>query len=277
MWYIYPDNKEKFFLSEDLLENLSDIKNYKPKYQKEWIQDYVDIINKYGRIYRNIPFVKSIYISNSLSFGNIHKGSDIDLFVVAKSNRMWLVKFFTSMMFFIFGLKRGANKYKKICLWFFVEEDYLDFYAIAIKPIDLYLSYWLVHLQPLYMEGIETQNDIYIENKWTKNIIPNSTLEAQKILWNKIFVWKWLNKKVFEKILNFNFLNKIISWIWKPIMKYKRKKLGKNGKNIIITNKMLKFFWPDIRKDIYLKYKVLKSNDQKKSRRNNNENGNLFS
>ena len=277
MWYIYPDNKEKFFLSEDLLENLSDIKNYKPKYQKEWIQDYVDIINKYGRIYRNIPFVKSIYISNSLSFGNIHKGSDIDLFVVAKSNRMWLVKFFTSMMFFIFGLKRGANKYKKICLWFFVEEDYLDFYAIAIKPIDLYLSYWLVHLQPLYMEGIETQNDIYIENKWTKNIIQNSTLEAQKILWNKIFVWKWLNKKVFEKILNFNFLNKIISWIWKPIMKYKRKKLGKNGKNIIITNKMLKFFWPDIRKDIYLKYKVLKSNDQKKSRRNNNENGNLFS
>lgn len=277
MWYIYPKNKEKFFLSEELLENVSDIKNYKPKYQKEWIQDYVDIINKYGWIYRNIPFVKSIYISNSLSFGNIHKGSDIDLFVVAKSNRIWLVKFFTSMIFFIFGLKRGANKYKKICLWFFVEEDYLDFYAIAIKPIDIYLSYWLVHLQPLYMEDIDTQDDIYIENKWTQNIIPNSTLEAQKILWNQVFVWKWLNKKIFEKLLNFNFFNKLISWIWKPIMKYKRKKLGKNGEDIIITNKMLKFFGPDIRKDIYLKYKVLKSNDQKKSRRNNKKNGNLFS
>ena len=60
-------------------------------------------------------------------------------------------------------------------------------------------------------------------------------------------------------------------------MKYKRKKLGQKGENIIITNKMLKFFGPDIRKDIYLKYKVLKSNDQKKSRRNNKENGNLFS
>ncbi len=277
MWYIFPANKDNFFLSNDLLENLSDIKDYKPTYQKKWIQEYVDIINKYGWIYRNIPFVKTIYISNSLSFGNIREGSDIDLFVVAKSNRIWLVKFFTTIMFFLFGLKRGTNKYKKFCLWFFVEENYLDFYTIAIKPIDLYLAYWITHLQPLYMENIDNQDDIYRENKWIKNIIPKAPLQAQKLLWNKVFVWKGWNKKFFEKILDFDIFNKMISWIRKPIMKYKRRKIGKNGKDIIITNKMLKFFGPDIRKDIYLKYKVLKRNDQKKSRRNNKKNGNLFS
>ena len=276
MWYKLPKDEKTFALNKDLTENTK-IPNYTPKFDEKTLKIFTEKVNKYWFLYKNIPFVKALYISNSMSFASVNEKSDIDFFVIAKNKHIWQAKFWTSFLFWIWGLKRWKNKAGKFCVGFLVDENCLDFYSIACKPVDLYLAYWIAHLQPLYIEDKEQINNIYKENSWIKTILPNFDLKYKKILDNKIFEWKGLFKKIIEKLFSFKFIDKLLALFRIPIMKYKTKKLPNKWKDIIISHCMLKFFEPDIRQLVYLKYKSLKKNGKRKNKVYNPKNGRLFS
>lgn len=255
MWYNYPKNKAYFSISKDLLKWV----NYDIKIKKRFISDvskFEKTINKYSFLYKNIPFVKNIYICNSLTFKSVHKNSDIDLFIVVKKNRIFLAKFFVWLFFKIFWIY-WTHKAWKFCTWFFVTDLALDLYPISLS-LDLYLAYWIAHLQILYSEKKEEENNVFKENIWVKNIVPNYNYKECKILdINKVY-WNWFMKKILEKLFWWDFLNNIIWFFWKKKMRLWKKKLWKIWKDIIISDNILKFQAPDIRKIIYLRYKSLK-------------------
>jgi len=262
MWYNYPSNKNYFSINPELLEWVNfDIKNEKKLSSNTEKQE--KILNKYWFLYRQIPFVDSIYICNSLSFKSIHENSDIDLFIVTKNNRIFLSKLFVWIFFKIFWMY-WAHQKDKFCIWFYVTKDNQDLYPISIFPLDLYLAYWIAHLQPLYSEN--GNFDIYKENIWVKEIIPNYNMTYQKILKNNIFTGKWIIKKLLETIFWWNLLNNLLGIVWKNRMNKQKRKLWKKWKNIIISNNILKFQAPDIRKIVYLKYKMLKNPNQKENK-----------
>jgi len=263
MWYNYPEDKNYFSVNPELIEwDFSDIKKRKKLSNNTEKQE--KILNKYHFLYKQIPFVDSIYVCNSLSFKSINENSDIDLFIVTKDNRMFLAKLFIWLFFKIFWMY-GTHQKDKFCIWFYVSKSNQDLYPISILPVDLYLAYWIAHLQTLYSENWNF--DIYKENIWVKSIIPNYNMEEKKILNIKTSNWKWTIKKILEMIFWFNLLNKILGIIWKKRMNQKKKSMWRKWKNIIISDNILKFQAPDIRKNVYLKYKVLKNNIQKKKKK----------
>ena len=273
--YTYPDKKNKFYLSQDLCNHVKKPAWSKSKKNKQLIDDYINIIKKYWFLYKNIPFVKSIYVCNSLSFCSVKKDSDIDIFIVAKKNRLWLARFWSVLLFTIFGIRRYKEKItKRFCLSFYVTEDGLDLYRIAIKPIDIYLVYWIAHLQPIYIESKRYTNDIFKKNKWIGKYLPNFNFEHVKLLDIDIVIGKGFFKRIVERISWFNFIESCIKYIWQPIIMYKKKKLWKKAKGVSINDKMIKLHWVDIRKDVYLKLKILWKNDNK---RNTSKNGSIFS
>ena len=256
MWYNYPKDKNYFSINPQLIEwDFFDIK--KKKTLSSNTKEQEKILNKYHFLYKQIPFIDSIYVCNSLSFKSINENSDIDLFIVTKEKRIFLAKLFLWIFLKIFWMYWTHQK-NKFCIWFYVTKNNQDFYPISIFPIDLYLAYWIAHLQPLYSEN--GNYDIYKENIWVKEIIPNYNFEEKKILDIKKSEWKWIIKKVLETIFWFDFFNKTIWLIWKNRMNRKKKKMWQKWKNIIISDNMLKFQAPDIRKNVYLKYKILKNN-----------------
>ncbi len=258
MNYNYPEDKDYFSINKDLLKHIKNKPN-KKKHLSNNISRYVDFIKKYQKIFKYIPFIKSVYISNSISFKSVHNKSDIDLFIVIENNRLHIWRLITKILLHLMQIEWNHLPWK-FCTWFWVTEQSVDLYPIIISPIDIYLAYWIAHLQPIYSISEKNMYKIYEQNKRVKEIIPNYNYKPKNIININPIIWTSYIKKMLEKFLSFNFLNVLI-WKFRKIkMLYKQKKSIIKKKDLIISDDMLKFFSPDIRKIVYLKYKSLQNN-----------------
>jgi hypothetical protein len=172
MNYPVPTQKHLFACEKKREGEYIPSKTFSREKKNEYMDEFITIINKYGWLYRSLPFVKEIYICNSISFNAVKKDSDIDLFIITKKRAIWRARFFSTLFFFVTGLKRSYKKKdKKFCLSFYITEDHKSLYNIMLPKTDIYLTYWLAHLIPLYSEG---DNDpIYTQNKWFASMLPN--------------------------------------------------------------------------------------------------------
>lgn len=57
---------------------------------------------KYGAKLSWIPGIKMVAVVNSLSMYATHQDSDIDLFIITKKNRIWIVRFLVTLTFLFF-------------------------------------------------------------------------------------------------------------------------------------------------------------------------------
>jgi hypothetical protein len=234
-----------------------------PKYswdqKNPYIDDFLKYINKYKRLYRSIPFIQSIYLCNSITFNALHQDSDIDVFIVTKKWGLWRARLRSTVMFFLFGLKRGwvRGKKKKFCLSFYVTHTHQNLYNIMLPQNDIYFIYWLAHLVPLYQEGPE---NIYKHNTWLESALPNFPGRHCIDIWLQPTSGKTIFKKIAEFLAG-GIIGKgselIIKLVRLPIVIYKTKQLKERGWGIVVNNNMLKFHM-DIRKKIHLLYIMYK-------------------
>lgn len=263
MDYPVPKDKELFFLSHSIDDKPQNIDYSQIKFswdtKSKYMPEYIQKINKYWWLYRSLPFVQDIYLCNSITFNALNSASDIDLFIVVKNNRLWLARFFSAFLFFVLWQKRTKISFiKKFCLSFYVTQDSMNLYPISLKPMDLYLIYWLAHLVPLYLEN-PWNNNIYENNKWINSFLLNFPMQHVINIWTKQFTWSNWFKRFIERIFGWiiwNIFEKFIKVIWIPVIITKNKKLWKKARWVFVSDKMLKFHWNDIRKKVNLKYKL---------------------
>lgn len=100
-----------------------------------------------------VPFLKQIGVCNSLAMGMADKDSDIDLIIVTKRNRLYLVRLWMVLIFHIFRKRRHRDKVKgRFCLSFFIEEDHLDMNHIMIEN-DYYFKHWVNNVWWLFNDS----------------------------------------------------------------------------------------------------------------------------
>ena len=257
MKYPVPSNMEYFFFEKKTNINFKKKIWFSRNEKNKYMDEYIEYINKYWKIYQSIPFIKEIYLCNSISFNALKKDSDIDLFIITRKNSIRRARFFSLLFFFIFWLKRWKKIRKKFCLSFYVTEDCQNLYSINLSRSDIYLNYWLAHLIPLYQEQLNSSN-IYKKNKRLGITMPNHPQSFCIDIWNKIYHWKSKLKKRLEFIfwwLFWKIIEILISSIWIPILLFKTKRLWKKWQWIIINNNMLKFH-EDKRLKIHLMYEM---------------------
>lgn len=257
MKYPIPTNMEYFFFEKKTNTHLTNKSWFSRNKKNKNMDEYINFINKHWKLYQSIPFIKEIYLCNSISFNALKKDSDIDLFIITSKNSIRRARFFSLLFFFILWLKRWKNIRKKFCLSFYVTQDHQNLYSINLSSSDIYLNYWLAHLIPLYQEQLNSSN-IYKKNSRFNVTMPNHPKQFCINIWNKIYHWRSKIKKNLEFIfwwLFWRILEFTISSIWIPILSFKTKKLWKKWKWIIINNNMLKFH-EDKRAKIHLIYEI---------------------
>ncbi len=266
LWKVLKDENKRFYeLMWYPIPIFEKWINFSWAKKNKFLEEYLRFIHKYGFLYRNLPFIKQIFLSNSITFNALNIDSDIDFFIICKKNRIWTCRTFAYFMFFLFGASWNfwKKQRKKIDLWFFVTEDNLNLFYISLKPFDRYLAYWLKHLVLLYDEDCDlTHKDrVFTENMWINAVFPDFDFKQSIVLGNKIFCGKGLFKKILEKILWWllgDFVEKIIKYTWWLIILYKKKRMWPKWWWIIVSDKMLKFHWKDIRKKVNLLMKFKK-------------------
>lgn len=261
--YSYFLFEKKWWLKQDDILRAQEFPPDEPKYswdkKNPYMDDFITYISKFNRLYRSVPFIQSIYLCNSITFNALHEDSDIDVFIVTKKWSLRRARFWSAILFFLFGLKRGGvrGKKKKFCLSFYVTHTHQNLYNIMLPQNDIYFIYRLAHLVPLYQE---TPENIYTHNKWLESALPNFPGRHCIDIWLKP-TW---GKTIFKKITEFLFgglvgqgIEYLIKLVRLPIVIYKTKQLWERGRGIIVNKNVLKFHM-DIRKKIHLLYIMYK-------------------
>jgi len=210
---------------------------------------------KFIRLISWLPTIKAVFICNKLAYFNSSPDDDIDLLVIAKQNRIWLARFYSTLIMKILNRRPTAHdKKNKICLSFFISEDNLNLQSIALEN-DIYLVYWINQVLPIY-DSANIYKDFYNANSWTKMYLPN----RQPIELNSR--WQISQKKHWQKPLQIlcsprigNLLEKVCKQIQLKIMPTHLKQLAQEkNSSVIINDQMLKFHDKDKRREIKQKF-----------------------
>jgi len=251
---------------EDILRGQEfppDEEKYSWDQKNPYIDDFLRYIKKYSRLYRSVPFIQSMYLCNSITFNALHKDSDIDIFIVTKKWALRRARLRSTLLFFLFGLKRGIlrGKKKKFCLSFYVTSTHQNLYNIMLPQNDIYFIYRLAHLVPLYQE---TPENIYKHNKRLESALPNFPGRHCINIWLTPETGKTNFKKITE-FLSGGIIGQGIEYLIKalrlPIVIYKMKRLKEKWRGIIVNKNMLKFHM-DVRKKVHLLYMMYKKRGQ---------------
>lgn len=102
-------------------------------------------------IFSTTPFLRNVYVCNTLAMTQARPGSDIDLYIVTQPRRLFIVRTWLLLLTQLLGIRRhGSNIEGRFCLSFFVDENHTDLSEFFLKPVDVYFEFWNMLLKPIY-------------------------------------------------------------------------------------------------------------------------------
>lgn len=138
------------------------------------IDKKMDIARKAAKRLRWIPFLRSVFVCNTVASSSADACSDIDVFIVIRKGRLWLTRLLITLTLSFFRMRRNKKHVaNKICLSFYVTDEHLDLSDVTIDAPDIYMAYWIDQLIPVY-DPENVREKILKQNAWAKELLPNA-------------------------------------------------------------------------------------------------------
>jgi|GEM_PF-3077355 len=119
-----------------------------------YAEDKYARVRRAARVLRYVPFVRMVAACNTLAFGTARKEADIDVFIVAEKNRLFIANMLSMITLHLMRLRlHGMHKTNRICLSFFVSTNGMDMSRFALSDGDPYLVQWTRALVPIFSAG----------------------------------------------------------------------------------------------------------------------------
>lgn len=118
---------------------------------------------KISRMLFQMPYVRAIGISGSLSKNFAAEDADIDYFIIARANRLWIAR---TLMHLIKKFSFLAGRQHWYCMNYYIDEQ-----ALEIEEKNLYTAIELITLVPAC--GRSSLKTFFRENAWAKGFYPN--------------------------------------------------------------------------------------------------------
>ncbi|MEK7680670.1 MAG: hypothetical protein AAB348_01315 [Patescibacteria group bacterium] len=163
----------------------------------------LNIAKKAAKKIRSVPFLKAIFVCNSVGSEQATEESDIDFLIITSPRRIWIARGFANIILRLFGLRTYGKKIKnKICLSFFVDSDHLNLCSLKAAEDDVHFVYWFQRMLPIY-DPENLYSKFLSENDWAKKFTPNMRtnvigagerqVENSKLgaIWKKIWETMW--------------------------------------------------------------------------------------
>jgi hypothetical protein len=203
-------------------------------------------------LFKFIPWIKMIAVSNLIGSYNLRESSDIDLFIVVQENRIWLTRFFTVLVTKLLGLRPKPNKTQDtICLSFFVSEQALSLKNFLLFD-DIYFTYWLAGLELIY-EMDSTFVKVYQANSWLLEFLPNWVVGSKQFEFKAGQAWP----KSYRLIVDFLFgwMENIFKKLQFKMLAPELKQLMNLDNRVVINDQVLKLHSNDRREEFSQRFK----------------------
>lgn len=201
----------------------SKVKNTKEKLNNFRLRAYLKLISMF-------PQIKLVGLSGSAAMNNAGNKDDIDLFIIASTNRIWTTRLVCLMIATLFSIKRSRlekNVSDKVCLNLFFDEKNIE---VPDFKRNYYIAHEIIQLKPLINKDYMYEIFLY-RNRWVCDIFPN--VKIKKIHQHSISRYAPFRMAIIANFIE-NFLKKIQLYL---INKHKTKE--------IITDTQLWFFPED--------------------------------
>lgn len=210
------------------------------------------LANRAAKLFRLIPYVEMVAVSNIIGSHNLRDGSDIDLFIVASPRRLWLTRLFCAGVAKVLGWRPTKDvKRNRICLSFYASSDALDLSALRLGSEDIYFSYWLAGLVPIF-----DRNWIYHrlikENGWLQKSLPN--WQETKVSLGIVSRWHLSHFRLFPGLFD-RLEKKSMAWQLK-IMPLALKSLVNIDTRVRADEKIIKLYLVDRRREFLDKFSL---------------------
>lgn len=123
---------------------------------------------------RLVPFVRGVFVCNSVAIDNGKKESDVDIVVIIKAGRMFMARLAVTAIVHLLGYRRHGTKIAdRVCLSFYVTDDSIDFSSLRLQPEDPQLAFWVATFAPLINRDGMFQR-VREANPWVLEYFPNA-------------------------------------------------------------------------------------------------------
>jgi hypothetical protein len=123
----------------------------------------------------HFPFVRGIGISGSLSKNFADEKADIDFFVIAKANRLWIAR---TLMHLFKKLTFIVGRQHWYCLNYYVDEK-----ALSIQEKNIFTAIEVATLIPVCGNG--SMENFFTANAWIDSYYPNIVIDVESRKNNK--------------------------------------------------------------------------------------------
>lgn len=133
----------------------------------------LQMASQIARFIFSIPTILLIGVSGSVAMKNSRKDDDIDFFIIARKNTLWLTRLLVVFLLTVTGKLRRRDESERantFCTNMFMDEQSL---SLSSTRRNLYTAHEIVRMVPLY-ERDNTYKRFLIANKWVENYLPNS-------------------------------------------------------------------------------------------------------
>lgn len=164
------------------------------------------VATKWAKRIYNFPFVKSVNLSGSLAKNYFDNNSDIDFFIIAKTNRLWICR---TLLILYWKIQPQKNK-KFFCTNYFIDETLVEF-----EDQNRFTATELSYLIPII--NSEYPVNLLSTNQWINEFINNKPLNLKheisyKASFLKSFFEICLANKLGDLIENSILQKTIIRW-----------------------------------------------------------------
>ncbi len=182
--------------------------------KRQWIRKY-------------IPWIKSVYLCDEITFNKYEENGPIKFFVISQNQQLWLVKILfwlvSSLVHFVTKLRWKQRHWQLSAC---VDENHQDFWPLVFSTSDPYLVYRLAHLVPCYHEDFTLQDSCIEKNHWLTYYLPNYQLRQTIFLPLEPVIWSSMYKRFLTKLFStwlFIAINALIYLIVSTIWKLRKK------------------------------------------------------
>jgi predicted nucleotidyltransferase len=193
-----------------------------------------------GYLLQIAPFVRAVILTGSMTIGSTNESSDIDLLIVTKERRLYLARFFVTLLTTLTGLRRTPktkNPAGKFCLNYYLTADNLD-----IRPHTARCARFHRHIIRVWdKDGICER--IYRQNQWLRSFEPKIVDENQiAILKNNFPLDRWLTLSLIRLPLEILLTGKLGNFAEDKFSKWQMSKIlnsktRKDNKKTIVVRK----------------------------------------
>lgn len=168
-------------------------------------------IKRFAKLVSKFPFIEAAFISGSVSKGILGEDGDVDYFIIARPNRLWVCRTFLVVFKKLFLL----NSKKYFCVNYFVASDNL-----VIPDENIFVATEIKTLIPVFANQVS--GNFKAANAWTSQYLPNHQKRETGLLESE--VKKPLISKLIEKICSGSLGEKTDNFFFRMTLKRWQKK-----------------------------------------------------